>query len=58
MSLKSLTTKAIHRCAGYLGLFLLGLIGWYCDRAGSSGTPEGPARRIRSGVRAVGPIVD
>ena len=54
MSLKSLTTKAIDRCAGYLGLFLLGLIGWYCDRAGSSATPERPVRRIDSGVRPVG----
>jgi hypothetical protein len=58
MSLKSLTTRAIDRGAGYLGLFLIGLIGWYCDHAGSSGTPERPKARIDSGVRPVGRFVD
>jgi len=58
MNLKSLTSRAIDRCAGYLGLFLLGVIGWYCDHCGSSGAPERPARRIDSGVRPAGRFVE
>ena len=58
MSLKSLTTKAIDRCAGYLGLFLLGVIGWYSDHSGSHRTPERPTCRIDSGVRPAGRFVE
>ena len=29
----SRVTPAIDRALGYLGLFLIGLIGWVCDRA-------------------------
>jgi hypothetical protein len=57
MSLKSRITRAVDRCAGYLGLFLIGLIGWYCDRRSSAG-PERPSRRVDSRVRPVGRFVD
>jgi hypothetical protein len=58
MSMKSRFTGAIDVFVGYLGLFLTGLIGWYCDRVGSSRAHERPARRIDSGVRQVGRFVD
>ena len=58
MSMKSRFARAIDLCVGYLGLFLIGLIGWYCDRFGSSSAHERSARRIDSGVRQVGRFVD
>jgi hypothetical protein len=58
MSLKSRIASAIDRLSGYLGLFLIGLIGWYCDRFGSPGPAERPARHVDSGVRQVGRFVE
>ena len=58
MSMKSRFTRAIDLCVGYLGLFLIGLIGWCCDRLGSSKAHDRRARRIDSGVRQVGRFVD
>jgi hypothetical protein len=58
MGMKSRFARAIDLCTGYLGLFLIGLIGWYCDRFGSSKAHGRPARCIDSGVRQVGRFVD
>jgi hypothetical protein len=58
MSLNSRPSRLTDRYAGYLGLFLIGLIGWYCDRFGGSGASERPARRVDSGVHQVGRFVD
>jgi hypothetical protein len=58
MNMKSLAIRAIDRGAAYLGLFLIGLIGWYCDRFGGDGFRERPARHVDSGVRQVGRCVD
>lgn len=58
MSLKSRATRLTDRCAGYLGLFLIGLIGWGCDRFGGSRASVRPAGRVDSGVHPVGRLVD
>jgi hypothetical protein len=58
MSLKSRLARALDRCVAYVGLFLIGLIGWYCDRFGSSGAPERGDHRIDSGIRQVGRFVE
>ena len=48
----------IDRAFGYLGLFLIGLIGWSCDRFGSPTPRERATRRADSGIRPVGRLVD
>jgi len=58
MSLQSRTTRITDSCVGYLGLFLIGLIGWYCDRFDRSGASARSAPRVNSGVHQVGRFVD
>lgn len=57
MSTKSRLARALDRCVAYVGLFLIGLIGWYCDRFGASKAPE---RRdhVDSGIRQLGRFVE
>jgi hypothetical protein len=43
-SKKSRITPHIDRALGYLGLFLIGLIGWVCDRRAPS--PSKPPRLV------------
>jgi hypothetical protein len=38
------------RCESYLGLFLIGVIGWYCDRFGSLTGAEPRARHVDSAI--------
>jgi hypothetical protein len=58
MSTRTRLTRFADRCAGYLGLFLIGLIGWSCDRFGSPTPRERATRRADSGIRPVGRLVD
>jgi hypothetical protein len=38
-------TPWTERMLGYVGLFLIGLIGWWADRCGESRQPEEPMQR-------------
>jgi hypothetical protein len=58
MTMKSRATRVINRLAGYFGLFLIGLIGWYCDQFGRSGLRARPTPHLDSGMRQVGRFVD
>jgi hypothetical protein len=58
MSMKSRLVRALDRCVAYVGLFLIGLIGWSCDRFGSSGAPKRRDHRVDSGIRHVGRFVE
>jgi hypothetical protein len=58
MSTKSRLARALDRCVAYVGLFLIGLIGWYCDRFGSTGARERRDPCVDSGIRQVGRFVD
>jgi hypothetical protein len=58
MSTRTRLTRFADRCAGYLGLSLIGLIGWSCDRFGSSAPRERAASRADSGIRPVARLVD
>ena len=58
MNVKSPAAHLLDKCAGYAGLFLIGVIGWWCDRFGGSPDRNRPARRVESGVWHTGRFVD
>jgi hypothetical protein len=58
MNLKSRAARLTDCCAGCLGLFLIGLIGWWCDRFGGSEAVARSAPRVDSGVHRARRFVD
>ena len=52
-TINSQVTRLIDRGLGYLGLFLIGLIGWVCDRLPADRAPQRPrptGERERAGA--------